>query len=76
MGAGDTSEKKTTIHSSLSLPAASVVHRGVALITSQILRMDLVDFFFPNTFQTGERKRGGDEEEGIFSPRVFQCVFV
>ncbi|KAG7226053.1 hypothetical protein INR49_018663 [Caranx melampygus] len=23
-----------------------------------------------------ERERGGDEEEGIFSPRVFQCVFV
>ena len=37
--------------------------------------MDLVDFFVLNTFQSREGKRQG-EEEGIFSPWVFQCVFV
>lgn len=57
MGAGDTLEKKTTIHS--FPPPPSIVLRGVALITSQMLRMDLVDFFVPNTFQTGEEKGRG-----------------
>lgn len=44
------------------------------MITSQILRMDLVHFFVPSTFQP-EQGSGRDEEEGIFSPTGFQCAF-
>lgn len=59
-----------------ALQPPSVIHRGVALITSQILRMDLVDFFVRNTFQSGEEKgRGWGGRH--FQPKIISvCVCV
>lgn len=48
-GGGDTSEKLPFT----ALPL-TIVHGGLAVITCQVLRMDRVDFFIPNTFQSGE----------------------
>ena len=59
-------QQKPTIHSSSPL----VVHRGVALLTSQVLRMDLVHFFLPNTFLAGEEKGRG------WGVRHFQLMII
>lgn len=52
----------------------SVIHWGVALITSQILRMDLVNFFIPNTFQAGEGKGRGWAGRHFQPDSVSVCV--
>lgn len=53
----------------------SVIHWGVALITSQILRMDLVNFFIPNTFQAGEGKGRGWAGRHFQPDSVSVCLY-